>query len=234
MRKGNLFRLFACVALVAVPATIATISSAQAPAPPAAAPAPPPPPQMPPSLVPAHVVDLMTADGSAVFGAQWKAIEAKIVEIPAIANAMPEHKTTYDIKPHAGEAGFDDSSWPVIEATGLAARRGGGKMSFIWYRAMLTIPAKIGNFETAESAQAQVTVDVTKVNCDQFVHHKISEPRLIAAWLSSYYNAKRNNRVIDLQTLEENMSKVTNYCSDEKNFKVPVMKAVEQVLGKSN
>jgi acid stress chaperone HdeB len=86
----------------------------------------------------------------------------------------------------------------------------------------------------SQAAQAQVTLDVTKVNCDQFVHHKISEPRLIAAWLSGYYNAKRNNRVIDLQSLEESMSKVTNYCSDEKNFKVPVMKAVEQVLGKSN
>src|SRR5262249_26693813 len=84
----------------------------------------------------------------------------------------------------------------------------------------------------SRSAQAQMTVDVTKINCDQFVHHKISEPRLIAAWLSGYYNAKRNNRVIDLQTFEENMSKVTNYCSDEKNFKVPVMKAVERVLGK--
>jgi acid stress chaperone HdeB len=83
-------------------------------------------------------------------------------------------------------------------------------------------------------AQAQVTIDVTKVNCDQFVHHKISEPRLIAAWLSGYYNAKRNNRAIDLQTFEENLSKVTNFCSDEKNFKVPVMKAVERVLGKSN
>ena len=83
----------------------------------------------------------------------------------------------------------------------------------------------------SRSAQAQVTVDVTKVNCDQFVHHKISEPRLIAAWLSGYYNAKRNNRVIDLQDLEEKMSKVTNYCSDEKNFKMPVMKAVEQILG---
>ena len=79
----------------------------------------------------------------------------------------------------------------------------------------------------SRSAQAQVTVDVTKVNCDQFVHHKISEPRLIAAWLSGYYNA-----VLDLQTFEENMSKVTNFCSDEKNFKVPVMKAVERVLGK--
>src|SRR5262245_17752815 len=159
MRKGNLFRLFACLALVAVPATIATISSAQAPAPPAAAPAPPPPPQMPPSLVRAHVVDLMTADGSAVFGAQWKAIEAKIVEVAAIANAMPEHKTTYDIRPDAGEAGFDDSSWPVIEATGLAARRGGGKVSFIWYRAILTIPAKIDNFETAD-AKAVLTAYV--------------------------------------------------------------------------
>src|SRR5262249_8374417 len=86
----------------------------------------------------------------------------------------------------------------------------------------------------SQSAQAQVTIDVTKVNCDQFVHHKISEPRLIAAWLSGYYNAKRNNRVFDLQSFEENMTKVTNYCSDKKNFKVPVMKAIEQVLGKSN
>src|SRR5262245_50047827 len=86
---------------------------------------------------------------------------------------------------------------------------------------------------TYGSAQAQVTVDVTKINCDQFVHHKIDEPRLIAAWLSGYYNAKRNNQVLDLQMFEENMSKVTKYCSDEKNFKVPVMKAVEQVLGKN-
>ena len=88
-------------------------------------------------------------------------------------------------------------------------------------------------FFASQSAQGQVTVDVTKINCDQFVHHKISEPSLIAAWLSGYYNAKRNNRVIDLQMLDDNMSKVKNYCSDEKNFKVPVMNAIENILGKS-
>jgi acid stress chaperone HdeB len=92
--------------------------------------------------------------------------------------------------------------------------------------------AAIFALAVSRSVQAQVTVDVTKVNCDQFVHHKISEPRLIAAWFSGYYSAKRNTRMIDLQTLEENLSKVTNYCSNEKNFKMPVMKAVEQVLGK--
>jgi hypothetical protein len=46
-------------------------------------------------------------------------------------------------------------------------------------------------------------------------------------------HAKRNNQVIDLQALDEDVSKVKNYCSDEKNFKVSVMKAVEQVLGKN-
>ena len=95
------------------------------------------------------VVDLMTAEGSAAFGAQWKTMEAKIVEGPAIANAMPGYKTSYDIQPHAGESGFDDSSWPTIDAKGLADRRGGGKVSFLWYRASLTIPAKIGDFDTA-------------------------------------------------------------------------------------
>ena len=85
-------------------------------------------------------------------------------------------------------------------------------------------------FATAPT-QAQVTVDVSKITCDQYVHAKIATPLYLAAWLSGYYNAKRNNLMVDLQTLEENATKVQNYCYDEKNFKVPVMKAVERVLG---
>jgi hypothetical protein len=72
----------------------------------------------------------MTLEGSAIFGAQWKTREAKIIEVPAIPDAMPEFKTTYDIEPHAGEAGFDDSAWPIILPTALEAKRGGGKVSF--------------------------------------------------------------------------------------------------------
>jgi hypothetical protein len=52
-------------------------------------------------------------------------------------------------------------------------------------------------FATA-TAQAQVIVDVSKITCDQYVHAKITTPNLIAAWLSGYYNAKRNNKIIDL------------------------------------
>ena len=84
------------------------------------------------------------------------------------------------------------------------------------------------------SAQAQVKIDVTKITCDEFVARpaKIATPLYLAAWLSGYYNAKRNNRILNLQAFEENMNKVQNYCYDEKNFKVPIMEAVERVLGK--
>src|SRR5262252_7423165 len=95
-------------------------------------PVPPPQPIMPPSLPPSQVVDLMTTAGSALFGAQWKVMEAKIVEVPAAPNAMPQYRTTYNTTPRAGENGFDDSSWPVIDAKDLGARRGGGHVSFMW------------------------------------------------------------------------------------------------------
>ena len=149
MRKNNLGRLIACTALAVVPMMISTVAVAQAPA--AQAPAPPAP-QIPPALVPSHVVDLMTADGMAAFGARWKTMEAKIIEGPALPNAMAGYKTSYDISPHAGEAGFDDSSWPTIDAKGLTDRRGGGKVSFIWFRTNLTIPAKIGGAKAVLTA----------------------------------------------------------------------------------
>jgi len=155
----NLGKLLVCAALAAVPVTtISTMAAAQAPAA-APAPPPPPPPQMPPSLVPALSVDLMTAPGSAAFGAQWKTMEAKIVERDPLPTHLPGYDKAYDISPHAGEAGFDDSSWPKIEAKELAARRGGGYVSFLWFRANLTIPAKIGDFDTA-GAKAVITVYV--------------------------------------------------------------------------
>jgi gluconolactonase len=154
MCNNDFGRLIACGALAVVSVMIATVAVAQAPAAP-----PPPAPQIAPTLVPSHVVDLMTADGIAAFGARWKTMEAKIVEGPALPNAMADYKTSYDISPHAGEAGFDDSSWPTIDAKGLADRRGGGKVSFLWFRTNLTIPAKIGNFETA-GAKAVLTAYV--------------------------------------------------------------------------
>jgi hypothetical protein len=103
------------------------------------------------------------------------------------------------------------------------------------------------------SVQAQVSIDVSKITCDEYVHDKIPtsdfisfsavgplplEARsmlsrwVIAEWLSGYYHAKRNNWIIDSESFENNVNKLNNYCYDEKNFKVPIMDAIERVLGK--
>ena len=121
-----------------------------------------PPPAVAPLIPPAHSVDLMTAAGSAAFGAQWRAMEAKIVECPALSDSMPEFKTTYDVEPHAELSGFDDSSWPTVPATELGARRGGGMISFFWYRTTLTIPANAMGFDTAGA------MTVFRVNVDDY------------------------------------------------------------------
>jgi len=131
-----------------------------------AAPARPPllaPPHLVAPLVPpAHVVDLMTAAGSAAFGARWRGREAKIVECPALTDAMPEFKTTYDIEPRAGIAGFDDSDWQVVPPTELGGKRGGGLVSFFWFRTTLTIPTEAAGFATAGA------MAVLRVNIDDY------------------------------------------------------------------
>jgi hypothetical protein len=105
-------------------------------------------------------------------------------------------------------------------------------------------------FATA-SAQAQVSIDVSKITCDQYVHDKIPTPDfasfsavgslqaramlsrwLIAAWLSGYSHSKRDNLTIALESFEENVNKLNNYCYDEKNFKVPITAAIERIVGK--
>ena len=125
------------------------------PTPPLLSPTPPVAPLIPP----AYVVDLMTADGSAAFGAVWRATEAKIVECPALSDSRPEYKTTYDIDPHAEVVGFDDSGWELVDPTDLGGRRGGGIVSFFWFRATLTIPTEAQGFATA-GAKAVLRVNV--------------------------------------------------------------------------
>src|SRR5258707_15636996 len=88
MRNSDLAKLLAGAVLALVSLMLA--ASAQ-PLPPTS------PPQLAPVLPPAHLVDLLTADGMAAFGAQWKHMEVKIIEGPALPNAMPDYKTSYEI-----------------------------------------------------------------------------------------------------------------------------------------
>ena len=118
-----------------------------------------PQPAIAPNLPPNHVADLMTQAGCTALGARWRGMEAKIVECAALADSMPEFKTTYDVEPHAELLGYDDDAWPEIAPPDLAAKRGGGMVSFFWFRTKITMPAKIGDFVT-DGAKTVFTVNV--------------------------------------------------------------------------
>jgi acid stress chaperone HdeB len=78
-------------------------------------------------------------------------------------------------------------------------------------------------------AGAQVTIDVSKITCEQYVLFTVADPHDIAMWLSGYFNSKTNNTVLDTQKFREHAKQVMDYC--QQNFKTPVMEAAEKVLG---
>ena len=85
-------------------------------------------------------------------------------------------------------------------------------------------------FLTASSiACAQVTVDVSKITCDQFVKYEIADPKLIAIWISGYYQGLHKNPIVDKHQTLQTIDELEEYC-----FKHPndlVMNEVGELLG---
>jgi hypothetical protein len=80
----------------------------------------------------------------------------------------------------------------------------------------------------ASEVHAQVTLDVSKITCDQYVGYKITDPQNIAMWLSGYYNGKRGNTIMDTQGFSENTKKLRDFCL--RNPATPVMQATETLF----
>jgi hypothetical protein len=78
-------------------------------------------------------------------------------------------------------------------------------------------------------AQAQVTLDVSKLTCGQLLSYKMTTSEKIAMWLSGYHNGKIGNTSLDTHGLIANAKKLRGYCV--RNHQTLVMEAVETVLG---
>jgi len=81
----------------------------------------------------------------------------------------------------------------------------------------------------SEPARAQVTLDVAKITCEQFIGYKVTNPQNIAIWLSGYHNGKRDNTVLDTQGVIANAKKLRDYCF--RNPQALVMRAAETLMG---
>jgi acid stress chaperone HdeB len=86
----------------------------------------------------------------------------------------------------------------------------------------------------ATVARAQVTIDASKITCEQYVFSKVADPRSIALWMSGYYSGKRDTSIVDAQALRTTADRLDRFCRQQKNFKLPVMQAIEQLRGTGN
>lgn len=82
---------------------------------------------------------------------------------------------------------------------------------------------------TVTSGHAQVTIDVAKITCGQFLAYSIADPKDIALWLNGYYTGKRGgSTLIDTQAQKANYDKLRSYCLV--NQTIPIMQAVETLF----
>jgi hypothetical protein len=84
---------------------------------------------------------------------------------------------------------------------------------------------------SASEARAQMTVDVAKITCRQYLFDRNFSPRapMIANWLSGYFNGQKNNTVVDLGAMAKNKDKVEDYC--RVNQDVTLVEAAKTALG---
>jgi acid stress chaperone HdeB len=78
-------------------------------------------------------------------------------------------------------------------------------------------------------AQAQMTVDVSKITCEEYLMDTITYSQYVVMWLSGYYNGKRSNTIIEPDTIKKNAAKVSVYCYEHRE--ATVMDAAKNVLG---
>ena len=96
-----------------------------------------------------------------------------------------------------------------------------------WGQRMKLAIALVTIMMVSLSAARTETTDFTKITCDEITNAYLEDVVVIGAWLSGYYNAKRNNTVVDSKQIAGNTAKVMQFC--RANPRETVMHAIELV-----
>ncbi len=83
----------------------------------------------------------------------------------------------------------------------------------------------------ASAARAQVTVDVSKITCEQLLNFSVADPKDIAIWLSGYYHGRQGSTVMEPQRFKANAETLKSACFQKANIKLPAMQVIEKLFG---
>ena len=61
-------------------------------------------------------------------------------------------------------------------------------------------------------ANAQLTIDMGKITCDQYLAMPPSQSDNFSAWMSGWFNFQNNKTVVDLSLHQKNIAIVKDWC----------------------
>jgi acid stress chaperone HdeB len=80
-------------------------------------------------------------------------------------------------------------------------------------KARLLLASALFMFVQIPAPQAQVTVDVVKITCEQLLMAALSfTSRDVVLWISGYYHGKHDNTIIEPDAIKRDADKLNNYC----------------------
>jgi acid stress chaperone HdeB len=63
-----------------------------------------------------------------------------------------------------------------------------------------------------QAVQAQVTIDITKITCREFLDGRLTDSNTLSVWLNGYVNGARGKTLID--PLSAGRTALVHYCED--------------------
>jgi hypothetical protein len=78
-----------------------------------------------------------------------------------------------------------------------------------------------------------LVLDVSKITCKQFaLDDEVARPRPVAIWLIGYYAGKRGlPPTVQVQALGDDLKRLSLFCRQVDNLKMPLIEAAGKVLG---
>jgi acid stress chaperone HdeB len=69
---------------------------------------------------------------------------------------------------------------------------------------------------SAVPANAQIILDMSLITCKQYLESDAERQELVAAWMSGFFNASRNQPRVDFARFALNKNRVGKYCKGHK------------------
>ena len=81
----------------------------------------------------------------------------------------------------------------------------------------------------SQPSVAQISVDMNRITCGGWLGYSPEVRDFVRFWMSGYYNAAANSKVLSYDRMQRNSAKVAAYCKKHKSDPLP--KAINKLRG---